>query len=210
MCIICVHLCHGPAQLQGPSETPLWDCMFTRSCSSLLPLLLPLFRRPSLSSLQNCTPPRSNSAFTSSRTHQNPSGTLLRPVPNTYHSLYHINKPLPAPHALRVEPATVVISLSLSPTMTSTPTPPQSHSLRACMPDTVVGTSYTLAHFTLTATLGTMYDGPPITPTLWRVYYSHSPLMKEYGTEGLPSKTTQLVSGTGILTQAVQLQNPNF
>lgn len=168
-----VHPCCHPISTPQASHDPAVG-LYTPS-STLLPLL------PMLCSVQshqppgeqNCTPPTSNSALTSSGTpHQNPSGTLFRPLPDTYHSLYHINKPPPRPHALRVEPAVLVIFPCLSPTtMTSVPTIPQPHSPRACVPDTVLRALYTLPHLTLTTTLGIIHYEQHTIPALGSVHY---------------------------------------
>lgn len=104
---------------------------------------------------QKYTPSRSNWAFTSSRTpRQNPSGTLFRPSLDTYHSLYNINKPLPTPHALRVEPGVLVIS-PITPTIPVSPS-------KVSVPDTVLRALHSLTHLTLTTTQGTiMYHFSP-------------------------------------------------
>lgn len=102
---------------------------------------------------QKHIPSRSNWAFTSSGTHQNPSGTLFGPSLDTYHSLYNINKPLPTPHALRVKPGVLVIS-TITPTIPVSPT-------KVC--DTVLRALHTLTHLILTTTQGIN--------TLWTMYH---------------------------------------
>lgn len=55
----------------------------------------------------------------------------------------------------------------------------QQYKPRVFAPDTVLNSSYTFTHFTLTTTLGIIYYGQHITPTLWRVYYSYSTERRE-------------------------------
>lgn len=168
-----VHPCCHPISTPQASHDPAVG-LYTPSSTLLPPLpMLCSVQSHQPPGEQNCTPPTSNSALTSSGTpHQNPSGTLFRPLPDTYHSLYHINKPPPRPHALRVEPAVLVIFPCLSPTtMTSVPTIPQPHSPRACVPDTVLRALYTLPHLTLTTTLGIIHYEQHTIPALGSVHY---------------------------------------